>query len=487
MRKTVHSKLIGCYILIGILSFLFATAGGSHSVENYLEDEVGSRLYESAEKFASEETTIQQITDRDIKGLQKITDLLASGEGIDILVLDKNSNILVQSSDITDSFSAQPVTDGAAKAYTEYQISGFDPELWKNRQYIISSFYGYFSGLHLNIAVPVESSSAAIGYVTFHYDMQQLYQKRSGLLGILQMVFLVVYLLCGLLIICYQLWIHLPLQQIIKGASEYANGDLTYRIPVKSEDEMGYLANTLNYMADKINQNGEYQRTFIANVSHDFRSPLTSIKGYVEAILDGTIPPEMQDKYLNIISHEADRLEKLTRSLLVLNDLDEKKRMMNIRRFDINDVIKNTANTFEGTCSKKNIDLELLLFGKELYVEADMEQIQQVLYNLLDNAIKFSNDNSSINIETSVKNGKVFVSVKDHGIGIPKESLSKVWDRFYKTDPSRGKDRKGTGLGLSIVKEIINAHDQNINVISTEGVGTEFIFTLKKAGKLERI
>ena len=110
-----------------------------------------------------------------------------------------------------------------------------------------------------------------------------------------------------------------------------------------------------------------------------------------------------------------------------------------------------------------------------------MEQIQQVLYNLLDNAIKFSNDNSSINIETSVKNDKVFVSVKDHGVGIPKDSLSKVWDRFYMTDTSRGKDRKGTGLGLSIVKEIIKAHNQNINVISTEGVGTEFIFTLKKA------
>lgn len=266
-----------------------------------------------------------------------------------------------------------------------------------------------------------------------------------------------------------------------QGASEYANGDLSYRIPVKSEDEMGYLAKTLNYMADRINQNGEYQRTFIANVSHDFRSPLTSIKGYVEAILDGTIPPELQDKYLNIISHEADRLEKLTRSLLVLNDLDERKRMMNIRKFDINDVIKNTANTFEVICSKKNIDLELLLSGRELFVEADMEQIQQVLYNLLDNAIKFSNDNSSINIETSVKNDKVFVSVKDHGVGIPKDSLSKVWDRFYKTDTSRGKDRKGTGLGLSIVKEIIKAHNQNINVISTEGVGTEFIFTLKKA------
>ena len=189
----------------------------------------------------------------------------------------------------------------------------------------------------------------------------------------------------------------------------------------------------------------------------------------------------MQEKYLKIISYEAERLEKLTRGLLTLNELDIQKRMLHIQPFDINSVIKATAASFEGSCTSRNILLELILSGKELMAQADMEQIQQVLYNLLDNAIKFSNDNSSINIETSVKNDKVFVSVKDHGVGIPKDSLSKVWDRFYKTDTSRGKDRKGTGLGLSIVKEIIKAHNQNINVISTEGVGTEFIFTLKKA------
>ena len=267
----------------------------------------------------------------------------------------------------------------------------------------------------------------------------------------------------------------------MKGASEYASGNLEYKIQVTSDDEMGYLARTLNYMSDKLNKNGEYQRKFIANVSHDFRSPLTSIKGYVNAILDGTIPYEMQERYLKIIAFESERLEKLTRSLLTLNELDMKKRMMHIHRFDINDTIQNTAATFEGTCAGRQIRLELLLSGRELYVRADMEQIQQVLYNLLDNAIKFSHDCSSIQIETTVKNGRVFVSVKDHGTGIPKESLGKIWDRFYKIDASRGKDRKGTGLGLSIVKEIINAHNQNIDVISTEGVGTEFIFTLEKA------
>ena len=146
--------------------------------------------------------------------------------------------------------------------------------------------------------------------------------------------------------------------------------------------------------------------------------------------------------------------------------------------FDINEVIGQTAATFEGVCNAKHIVLELLLTGEELYVRADQSKIQQIIYNLTDNAIKFSHQDSVIQIETHVKNEKVFVSVKDSGIGIPKDSIGKIWERFYKTDLSRGKDKKGTGIGLAIVKEIIQAHGENINVISTEGVGTEFIFTL---------
>ena len=154
---------------------------------------------------------------------------------------------------------------------------------------------------------------------------------------------------------------------------------------------------------------------------------------------------------------------------------------MNFRNFDINKVIKNTIATFEGTCRSKTISIELILTGEQLNAYADMEQIQQVLYNLIDNAIKFSPVNSTITIETTLKNERIFVSVKDKGCGISKENLPKIWDRFYKIDSSRGRDRKGTGLGLAIVKEIINSHHQNINVISTQGVGTEFIFTLERA------
>ena len=155
--------------------------------------------------------------------------------------------------------------------------------------------------------------------------------------------------------------------------------------------------------------------------------------------------------------------------------------ILDISDFDIIATIIKTIETFQGTCEKKKIKFKLIFPDKELMVSADMSKIQQVLYNLIDNAVKFSHPDSLIYISSLEKHGKVFVSVKDTGEGIAKDSLNKIWERFYKSDPSRGKDKKGTGLGLAIVKEIIHAHHENINVISTEGVGTEFIFTLPYA------
>ena len=188
----------------------------------------------------------------------------------------------------------------------------------------------------------------------------------------------------------------------------------------------------------------------------------------------------MHEKYLSVVLNETDRLTGLTNSLLTLNNLNTKGMILDRSNFDINQVIKNTSASFEGTCRQKLISIELVLTGEEMFVNADLVKIQQVLYNLVDNAIKFSHKNSCIKIETIEKSNKLLVSVKDNGIGIPKDSVRLIWNRFYKTDLSRGKDRKGTGLGLSITKEIIQAHNENINVVSTEGVGTEFIFTLEK-------
>ena len=273
-------------------------------------------------------------------------------------------------------------------------------------------------------------------------------------------------------------WIYKPLNALINGTKQFAAGNFNEKIEVKSNDEIGYLAETLNYMGSEINKTTEYQHKFISNVSHDFRSPLTSIKGYLQAFKDGIIPADMQEKYIDIIISETERLNKLTTEMLSLDSIDNRVRRINYTRFNINKLIKDTALSFEGTCLNKGIKFILLLEGDELLVYADFGKIQQVMYNLIDNAIKFSNSNSSIDIETTLKKEKAYISVKDHGVGISNSEISKIWQRFYKTDSSRGKDRTGTGLGLSIVREIIKAHDQKITVVSTEGVGTEFTFTL---------
>jgi signal transduction histidine kinase len=270
------------------------------------------------------------------------------------------------------------------------------------------------------------------------------------------------------------------MRHLIKAAMEYSAGNFDYQINMRGSSEFRELGATLTYMANELSQLDNYRKKFVANISHDFRSPLTSIKGYVQAMLDGTIPQDMQEKYLGIILFETERLNKLTASLLELNQLENRGALLDIVSFDINHIIKKTAESFEGACRSKKVTLNLVFASEETYVDADVGKIQQVLYNLLDNAIKFSHNNSKIKISTEEKGEKVFVSVKDYGIGIPKDSIKKIWERFYKTDASRGRDKKGTGLGLSITKEIIQAHNENINVISTEGVGSEFIFTLKK-------
>lgn len=460
-------KFIASYILIGICGFFLISLGGSYYVERYLERDLSDALYREAHRIASYDIVKNNLSEENLEKLKEPLSSLSVFQDTVIWIINCKGEVLLSTRREINPASPIPV-------------EGFDLSQWGPNYYQIGRFYGYFPNDQVSVIAPVTAEMTTKGYVAIHYQASALYRTRSAIMQIMILLFFLVYALTYLLIFVYKWQIYQPLQSIIKGASEYANGNLTYKISVKSDDELGYLANTLNYMSDELNVTGEYQRKFVSNVSHDFRSPLTSIKGYVEAILDGTIPPEFQEKYLRIISAETDRLEKLTRSLLTLNELDIKQRMMDFRTFDINETIKRTAAFFEGICTSRKIRLELILSGKELLVKADQEKIRQVLYNLLDNAIKFSPDNSVIIMETTEKNGKVFVSVKDHGEGIPKESISKIWERFYKTDASRGRDRKGTGLGLSIVKEIINAHQQHIDVVSTPGVGTEFIFTLER-------
>ena len=468
-KHTLYFKFIIAYLILGVVGFVMIATLGSSMVESQLKNSIADDLYREATTISGDSLVQNNTSANNLLTLKQYLSTLSDYQNAEIWVLNNQGQRILS-------------TKTGFSYYDPVTIDGFVPTTWGS-YYRTGNFYGSFQEDMLSVLVPITDRNALNirGYVVMHYPMSALYEQRESLLSISYILFLIFFVLSLSILLLFTVVVYRPLQKITKGTNEYAAGHLDYEIPLSSGDEIGMLAASLNYMSDVLNQNGEYQRNFIANISHDFRSPLTSIKGYVEAIADGTIPVEMQGKYLEIVSMEVDRLEKLTSSLLTLNNLEVKSRIMNIRSFDINKIIKNTAASFEGSCTARKILIELILTGEHLYVTADMEQIQQVLYNLLDNAIKFSSDESTITIETTEKGGTVFVSVKDHGTGIPKESLPKIWERFYKQDSSRGKDRKGTGLGLSIVKEIINAHNQHINVISTEGVGTEFIFTLEKS------
>ncbi|MGI6095624.1 MAG: HAMP domain-containing sensor histidine kinase [Lachnospiraceae bacterium] len=468
MRNPLYLKFVLAYVLLAIAGFITICTLGSHLIENHLTDRCSSGLYREATtvassygaKYYNKETTLENMYDNLVT--------LSAYQNSQIWIVSPEGEILVDTSMPLDPEHPQT-------------IEGFDPASFSNTYYRIGDFYGHFQEDTLSVIAPITTRMAIKGYIAMHLPAASIYQQREEILGQITILGSVMFLLSLIILLIFSYFVYIPLKKIITGVDHFTSGDLKYTIPVNTADEMGYLAASLNYMSDELDQVNDSQRKFVANVSHDFRSPLTSIKGYAEAILDGTIPPEMQNKYLGIIVFETERLHKLTESLLTLNNINDKGRLLNITSFDINYVIKNTAATFEGTCRDKKISIDLLLSAEHLYVSADMVGIQQVLYNLLDNAIKFSFKESVITVETTEKQNTVFVSIKDTGIGIPKDSIPKIWDRFYKTDSSRGKDQKGTGLGLAIVKEIINAHNQHINIISTEGVGTEFIFTLDRA------
>ncbi len=332
----------------------------------------------------------------------------------------------------------------------------------------------------LCVTIPVIHNYANKGYLVLSVTMSEIETEGIYYLDFVNIAYLI-FLPVLLLVfgVIYRMTA-VPVKRMTEAAQKFSRGNFKEPLEMNASNEYRELGNTIQYMGDKLKNADDAQRKFVSNVSHDFRSPLTSIKGYIEAIKDGTIPPKLQEKYLDIVIFETERLTKLTSNLLELNSFDDNGIILHKTEFDINQMIKLIALSFEGTLKKKKLVLNLVFSQKEQFVKADMDKIQQVLYNLIDNAVKFSNQESSIRITTEEKGNKVMIGVKDNGIGIPKESQSKIWERFYKTDTSRGKDKKGTGLGLSIVKEIITAHEENISVVSTEGVGTEFIFSLPR-------
>lgn len=465
MKKTLYLKFCLAYLIFGIFGFTIIAVFVSNLTLEHLRREKSESLYREATLIANTYASDLYNNTISLDTVKKQLDYLDTYLSARIWIINPSGRMILDSS--------RPID-----IQNEIIVENFDPTITAGSYYTVGKFFNTFEKEMLSVFSPITSDYEVKGYVVIHSSMQELLHSKENLLKISYITFVILFLLSGIILLFFTEVVYKPLRKITTATEQYASGNMHYELQIESDDEMGYLAAILSYMATEISQSEDNQKKLVANVSHDFRSPLTSIKGFLEAMQDGTIPPELYPKYIGIVLNETNRLIKLTNSLLTLNNLNTKGMILEKSKFDINQVIRNTVIAFEPACIDKKIAVELILTNDIMMVEADMGKIQQVLYNLLDNAIKFSPTNSIIKIETYEKHNKIFVSVKDNGIGIPKESLKQIWSRFYKTDLSRGKDKKGTGLGLSIAKEIIQSHNENINVISTEGVGTEFVFSL---------
>lgn len=468
MKVTLLARYLIAYAILAVLSMLVVTTLGEQLILNELTLYKANELYSEATNIAEKQGRRYFQSEAVLNELYNTLTLVAYANGASIRLIDTDGTELIN-------------TETPLNVETPHVIKNFDYLRFGPKFYEVSTFYNQYDQEMLSVICPMTRAVKISGYISVSVPMESLNRLTANLVQRVEIVCFVNFLLSLILLAAFWYYIYRPLIKINYGAGEFARGNLNHKIDVASHDEMGYLSDTLNLMAGELKKNNDYQKNFISNVSHDFRSPLTSIKGFTEAMTDGTIPPELHGKYLNIIAQETDRLDKLTKSILELNTLSAGKVSLNYSVFDINEMLKTTVSVFEGSCRKKKITINLVLTGTSLKVNADKEKIEQVIYNLLDNAIKFSERNSQIKLETTIRHNKCYVSVKDEGCGIPQDSLPKIWDRFYKTDISRGRDRKGTGLGLSIVKDIITAHEQTISVVSTENVGTEFVFTLDLA------
>lgn len=271
-----------------------------------------------------------------------------------------------------------------------------------------------------------------------------------------------------------------PLRQMSAAARSFGSGDFSVRVQVTSQDEIGQLANAINNMADSLSNSESMNRSFVANVSHELKTPMTTIAGFIDGILDGTIPPEKQNYYLHIVSDEVKRLSRLVRTMLNLSRIDNGELKLRPADFDISDTILSTVLTFEQSVEEKKIDIRGLDTLTPQTIRGDEDLLHQVIYNLVENAVKFTNEGGYIAFSVSDSIDRISVAIENSGSGIASDELSMIFEKFYKTDKSRSQDKNGMGLGLYLVKTIIRLHGGDIAVTSVLNQYTRFSFYIPK-------
>ena len=352
---------------------------------------------------------------------------------------------------------------------------------------------GIFKENVLTVGYPIKYNNDVIGVVFLNVPVPNLDQDRFNTARLFIAVSAVVLLIAFVISYIISQRMSRSLKSINQAAKNIASGNFKSRVHVSSKDEIGQLGATFNYMAEALQQLDDTHTSFIANVSHELRTPMTTISGFIENVLNGTIPKERAGEYLEIALSESKRLARLVTDMLDISKMSLGQFSVDMKPFDLAELIRLTIIQFENRIDEKNLDVSVDFTSEHVNVIADRDAISRVVTNLMDNAVKFSDPAARLDIKVFTKGGKAYTAVSNEGFGIDPEDLPHVFDRFYKTDKSRN-DKKGTGLGLYLVQNLLAIHGQNIVVnsldISDEEYGgnpnhpakrTTFIFSLELA------
>lgn len=474
MQKSIFTRyfsvcatlVIVSITILGAVFLIFASQYFKNDKYELLRDNT-SRAAEIVEGYYDQSSPL------DWTQTSSFLQLLAQTIGANVFITDPNGNTVY-------------CTEGSNCIHTQNIIpESILESLRGNGMYNeMGKLGGIYSDRYYTVGYPLNIQGQTIGYIftTTHASSQQ-----TDFLGEMLKMFLisamVVLLVTFIAVYFISIQMVKPLRQMAAAAQRFGRGEFDTRLEVTSYDEMGQLAMALNNMAQSLSTLEVSRRSFIANISHELKTPMTSIAGFIDGILDGTIPAEKQEYYLKIVSDEVKRLSRLVRTMLNLSKIEAGEMQINKARINIVDTICQTVFSFEQQIEKKNLEIRGLDHDKVM-IEADPDLMHQVVYNLTENAVKFANEGGYIEFGfSSGKNGETYISIKNSGEGLSKEEMPRVFDRFYKTDKSRGLDKNGVGLGLYIVRSVVNLHGGDIIVRSARGEYVEFVFSIPSSGK----
>ena len=473
MQKSIFAKYFSVCAAIIIISISILGAVLLAFASQYFRNEKYDLLTSNvtlAAKFAKENTRYNSITGvYEVSGLPYFN-MLGTATEADIFLVDANGQTLYcteESPCVHTTYTIPSEILNSAREST-YQATG--------------DFGGLYKEIYYTVGVPFRSSSGELfGYVFASLPAKSLNVFLVEIFKMFLLASATVLLLSSVILYFSTRQMVKPLRDMSAAARRFGQGDFSTRLQIHGYDEVAQLGMALNNMASSLSIQENMSRSFVANVSHELKTPMTSIAGFIDGILDGTIPPEKQNHYLHIVSDEVKRMSRLVRSMLNLAKIEAGEMKLNCTSFNIVDTICQTVFSFEQQIEAKHLEIRGLDHDK-LLVDADPDLLHQVIYNLTENAVKFVNEGGYLEFDLKKENGFVIMGVKNSGAGLTKDEIAHVFDRFYKTDKSRGLDKNGVGLGLYIVKSIVNLHQGEIMVRSVPGEYTEFVCSLP-AGK----